>query len=67
MFYQELAGVKVSALGLGNMRLPKVEGQGEKIDREKAQEIVDYAMQHGITYFVNAYRYLCGESVLFLG
>lgn len=67
MFYQELAGVKVSALGLGNMRLPKVEGQGEKIDREKAQEIVDYAMQHGITYFDTAYRYHGGESELFLG
>ena len=67
MFYREIAGVKVSALGLGNMRLPKVEGQGEKIDRVKAQEIVDYAMSHGITYYDTAYRYHGGESELFLG
>ena len=67
MYYNELNGLKVSALGLGNMRLPKVEGQGEKIDREKAQEIIDYAMSHGITYFDTAYRYHGGESELFLG
>ncbi|MBQ9008984.1 MAG: aldo/keto reductase [Clostridia bacterium] len=67
MYDNEISGVKVSALGLGNMRLPKVEGQGEKIDREKAQEIVDYAMSHGITYFDTAYRYHGGESELFLG
>ncbi len=67
MYYNEIAGVKVSALGLGNMRLPKIEGQGEKIDRAKAQEIVDYAMAHGITYYDTAYRYHGGESELFLG
>ena len=67
VYYNEIAGVKVSALGLGNMRLPKVEGQGEKIDWEKAQEIVDYAMSHGITYYDTAYRYHGGESELFLG
>ena len=67
MYYKEIAGVKVSALGLGNMRLPKVEGQGEKIDRIKAQEIIDYAMAHGITYYDTAYRYHGGESELFLG
>ena len=26
MYYQEIAGVKVSALGMGNMRLPTLEG-----------------------------------------
>ncbi len=67
MYYKEIAGVKVSALGLGNMRLPKIGGQGEKIDRIKAQEIVDYAMAHGINYYDTAYRYHGGESELFLG
>ena len=57
MYYREIAGVQVSALGMGNMRLPKIENQGEKIDREKAQEIIDYAMSHGITYYDTAYRY----------
>jgi len=67
MYYNEIAGVEVSALGLGNMRLPKIEGQGEKIDWEKAREIVDYAMSHGINYYDTAYRYHGGESELFIG
>ena len=67
MYYKEIAGVKVSALGMGNMRLPTVEGQGEKIDREKAREIIDYAMSHGINYYDTAYRYHAGESETFIG
>ena len=67
MYYRELAGERVSALGMGNMRLPKIEGQGEKIDREKARQIIDYAMSHGITYYDTAYRYHGGESERFLG
>ncbi len=67
MFYREISGVKVSALGMGNMRLPKIEGEGEKINRAKAQEIIDYAMAHGINYYDTAYRYHGGESERFLG
>ena len=67
MYYSEISGVRVSALGMGNMRLPKIENQGEKIDREKAQEIIDYAMSHGITYYDTAYRYHGGESERFIG
>ena len=67
MFYNEISGVKVSALGMGNMRLPKIDGQGEKIDREKAREIIDYAMSHGINYYDTAYRYHGGESERFIG
>ena len=67
MYYREISGVKVSALGMGNMRLPKIEGQGEKIDWEKAREIIDYAMSHGITYYDTAYRYHGGESERFIG
>ena len=67
MYYNEISGVKVSALGMGNMRLPKIENQGEKIDREKAQEIIDYAMSQGINYYDTAYRYHGGESERFIG
>jgi predicted aldo/keto reductase-like oxidoreductase len=67
MYYNEISGVKVSALGMGNMRLPTLEGQGEKIDREKAQQIIDYAMSHGINYYDTAYRYHGGESERFIG
>ena len=67
MYYKEMGGLKVSALGMGNMRLPKLEGENEKIDRERAQEIIDYAMSHGINYYDTAYRYHGGESELFIG
>ena len=67
MYYREIAGVKVSALGMGNMRLPTLDGQDNRIDKEKAQEIIDYAMSHGINYYDTAYRYHGGESERFIG
>ena len=67
MYYKEIAGVRVSALGMGNMRLPTVDGQENRIDWEKAQEIIDYAMEHGINYYDTAYRYHGGESERFIG
>ena len=60
------SGDMISVLGLGCMRLPKVEGS-EDIDRPKAQEIVDYAYSHGVNYFDTAYRYHAGDSELFVG
>ena len=67
MYYEEIAGVKVSALGMGNMRLPVIDGQESRIEKEKAEEIIDYAMSHGITYYDTAYRYHGGESERFIG
>ena len=67
MYYSEIAGVKVSALGMGNMRLPTVDGQESRIDTEKAQEIIDYAMAHSINYYDTAYRYHGGASERFVG
>ena len=67
MYYREIAGEKVSALGMGNMRLPTVDGVEKNVDREKSQEIIDYAMSHGITYYDTAYRYHGGESERFIG
>ena len=67
MYYREIAGVKVSALGMGNMRLPTFDGQDDRIDREKAQEIIDFAMASGINYYDTAYRYHGGQSEYFIG
>ena len=67
MYYRELAGEKVSALGMGNMRLPTFDGVEKNVDREKSQEIIDYAMSHGINYYDTAYRYHGGESERFIG
>ena len=67
MYYKEIAGVKVSALGMGNMRLPTLDGRDDRIDKVKAQEIIDYAMSHGINYYDTAYRYHGGQSQVFIG
>jgi predicted aldo/keto reductase-like oxidoreductase len=49
------------------MRLPTLDGQDNRIDKERAQEIIDYAMSHGINYYDTAYRYHGGESERFIG
>lgn len=59
--------IEVSSLGLGCMRLPKLNPDNEAIDFERAQEIVDYAYEHGVNYFDTAYPYHGGESEVFVG
>ena len=41
MIYKPFQDLQLSRLGMGNMRLPV---RGGRIDRQKAQEIIDYAM-----------------------
>lgn len=50
-------GKDISLLGLGTMRLPVMNDDNGKIDRNKAEEMFDYALQHGINYFDTAYMY----------
>lgn len=64
MIYKDFQDISLSRLGMGNMRLPVKRG---KIDYEKAQEIIDYAMEQGINYYDTAYVYHQGESEKFLG
>ncbi len=68
MIYKRFDGIKLSRLGMGNMRLPvKDDIEGKPIDYDKAQEIIDYAMAHGVNYYDTAYVYHSGESEAFLG
>ncbi len=60
-------GDKVSILGFGMMRLPspKDRGEGEKrsvVDQEVVNELVDYAMAHGVNYYDTSPAYCQGES-----
>ncbi len=64
--YQK-TGEKISLLGLGNMRLPKIREDAEDIDTVRAQEIVDYAYAHGVNYYDTAYMYHGGKSEKFVG
>ena len=39
MIYNDYNGLKLSALGMGNMRLPVLEGNDSKIDVEHAKKM----------------------------
>ena len=68
MIYRDFKGEKISVLGMGNMRLPVVDDkQGNPIDYKRAEEIIDYAMANGITYYDTAYVYHEKKSEDFLG
>ncbi|MCM1298074.1 MAG: aldo/keto reductase [Firmicutes bacterium] len=68
MIYKNYKNISLSALGMGNMRLPLREDlEGKPIDRQKAQEIIDFAMDKGINYYDTAYVYNNGDSERFLG
>lgn len=66
MEYKPFQGLNISALGMGNMRLPTLENRGE-IDEAKAREIIAYALDHGVNYFDTGYRYHEGASEPFVG
>ena len=59
------SGDVVSVLGYGCMRWPlkpTADGTGEEIDQEAVNELVDYALAHGVNYFDTAPRYVRGLS-----
>ncbi len=67
MLYKNFKDIKLSALGMGCMRLPVQEEDNARIDVEKARAIVDYAMNHGINYFDTAWVYHGGNSESVIG
>jgi hypothetical protein len=68
MIYKKFKDILLSRLGMGNMRLPTKKVQsGTVIDKNRAQQIIDYAMNNGINYYDTAYMYHNGESEEFLG
>lgn len=60
-------GQKVSLLGFGTMRLPRVDPDRQQIDRPAAQALIDQAMAGGVNYYDTAYYYHDGDSEDFLG
>ena len=62
-------GYKVSALGMGCMRFPRIyhESGPASIDAEKAAEMIRYAAENGVNYFDTALTYHHGASEAVLG
>lgn len=67
MIYRDFQDLKLSALGLGAMRLPVIDGDDAKVDAETAERMVDYAMENGVNYYDTAWGYHAGNSELVLG
>lgn len=61
-------GEKVSILGYGMMRLPSIDGRSAReggndaIDQEMVNQLVDYALEHGVNYFDTSPAYCKGQS-----
>ena len=57
-------GDKVSILGYGCMRWPMRKGENgrDELDQEKINELVDYAVAHGVNYFDTSPVYCQGNS-----
>ena len=62
MIYKDFQDLKLSALGMGAMRLPVVDGSDNKIDIEQTCEMIAYCMEHGINYYDTAFGYHGGTS-----
>ena len=67
MVYKDFQGIKLSALGLGCMRLPRNSEADADINVQLTSEMVDYAMAHGINYYDTAWGYHDGESERVIG
>lgn len=67
MIYKDFQDLKLSALGLGAMRLPTIGGDDSKIDVELSEKMVARAMEKGINYYDTAWGYHGEQSELVMG
>nr|WP_314466292.1 aldo/keto reductase [uncultured Clostridium sp.] len=67
MILKEFQDLKLSALGMGAMRLPVVNGVYANIDQDETERMVAYAMEQGINYYDTAWGYHDGSSEVAIG
>ena len=65
MIYRDFKGTRLSMLGFGTMRLPVLENG--QIDAAQTQQMVDYAMEHGVNYYDTAWPYMQNRSEIVVG
>lgn len=62
MLYNRFKDLDLSALGMGCMRLPVLDGDDARIDQAALEEMVACAMAAGINYYDTAWGYHGGNS-----
>ena len=67
MIYTKFQDKQLSALGMGCMRFPTIDGDMSKIDEKKTEEMFEYAIAKGINYFDTAWGYHGGQSEYIVG
>ena len=67
MVHRDYKGKKLSALGFGAMRLPVIDGDDSRPDREQVFKMVETAMKSGINYYDTAWGYHNGNSEIVMG
>ena len=67
MILRDFHDLKVSALGMGCMRFPLVDGNNAKVDEAAAAEMVRFCMEQGINYYDTAWGYHEGTSEALMG
>ena len=67
MIYHDFQGLKLSALGMGTMRLPVMEGDDSRVDEAAAKEMLAACMVGGVNYYDTAWGYHSGHSELTVG
>lgn len=67
MVYKDFQDLKLSALGMGCMRLPVIDGNDAQVDQSAVEEMVACAMEKGVNYYDTAWGYHGGNSELAMG
>ena len=67
MLYKEFQGLKLSALGMGCMRLPVLDGDDARVDQAAVDAMTDCAMEQGVNYYDTAWGYHSGKSERAIG
>lgn len=67
MIYKTFQNLSLSALGMGAMRLPVIDGDDSRIDEAAAEKMVACAMENGVNYYDTAWGYHGGQSEFVMG